>query len=110
MSTTSGSAEPEGPRPGRQDRGLDPGGMTEAEKRIAEWEARHDVAARGHRASPDVLQHYLAHERATHQGSPRTSAEEHGTPAPEAVPTAAPEPTTATRPRGLLSRLFRRKG
>lgn len=45
----------------------DPPGMTEAEKRIAEWEARHDVAARGHWSPPDVLQHYLAHERLVHE-------------------------------------------
>ena len=41
--------------------------MSEAEKRMAEWEARHDVAARGHRPAPDVLQHYLAHERLVHE-------------------------------------------
>ena len=37
--------------------------MSPAEKLAAEWEARHDVLARGHRADPLVLQHYLAHAR-----------------------------------------------
>jgi hypothetical protein len=37
--------------------------MTPAEKLIAEWEARHDVAARGSRATPGALQHYLAESR-----------------------------------------------
>ncbi|SFE85763.1 hypothetical protein [Blastococcus tunisiensis] len=41
----------------------DPLGMTEAEKLAAEWEARHDVASRGRRSAPDVVQHYVAHER-----------------------------------------------
>jgi hypothetical protein len=41
----------------------DPLTMTPAEKLIAEWEARHDVAARGRRATPGALQHYLAETR-----------------------------------------------
>ncbi|RBY90240.1 hypothetical protein DQ244_12295 [Blastococcus sp. TBT05-19] len=45
--------------------GPDPLQMTELEKRMAEAEARHDVAARGRRAAPDVVQHYCAHERVT---------------------------------------------
>ncbi len=37
--------------------------MSPEEKLIAQWEARHDVAARGHRADPLGLQHCLARER-----------------------------------------------
>ena len=54
------SATPE-PRPDR--RHPDPLTMTAAEKLICEWEARHDVAARGSRAVPGALQHYLSETR-----------------------------------------------
>ena len=37
--------------------------MTTAEEVIAEWEARHDVAARGSRASFGSVQHYLSESR-----------------------------------------------
>ncbi|MGY1704368.1 hypothetical protein ACI79C_07325 [Geodermatophilus sp. SYSU D00697] len=38
--------------------------MSPGEKLIAEWEARHDVAARGRRIDPAAaLQHYLSHTR-----------------------------------------------
>src|SRR3712207_9022170 len=38
--------------------------MSLAEKLAAEWEARHDVAARGRRIDPAAaLQHYLSHSR-----------------------------------------------
>jgi hypothetical protein len=37
--------------------------MTPAEKLICEWEARHDVAARGSRATPGAIQHYLSEAR-----------------------------------------------
>jgi len=40
----------------------DPLTLTPAEKLIAEWEARHDVVARGGRATPGALQHHLAVE------------------------------------------------
>lgn len=50
-----------------------PGEMSRAEKLAAEWEARHDVAARGHRADPLVVQHYLAHTR-TQEGRHRAAA------------------------------------
>ncbi|MFQ1002417.1 hypothetical protein [Modestobacter sp. SSW1-42] len=55
---------------GRPDRGAtghpapDPLAMSPAEKIAAEWEARHDVAARGRRAVPGAVQHYLAESRA----------------------------------------------
>ncbi|MGY1717602.1 hypothetical protein ACI8AG_00940 [Blastococcus sp. SYSU DS0552] len=59
-----------GPGAGRGRRAPDPLQMTAFEKRVCEWEARHDVAARGHRAAPDVVQHYLAHERLTEAARP----------------------------------------
>ncbi|MGY1635956.1 hypothetical protein ACI78V_04790 [Geodermatophilus sp. SYSU D00742] len=38
--------------------------MSPAEKLMCEWEARHDVAARGRRVDPAAaLQHYLSHSR-----------------------------------------------
>lgn len=38
--------------------------MSLAEKLVAEWEARHDVAARGRRVDPAAaLQHYLSHSK-----------------------------------------------
>ncbi|MGY1679948.1 hypothetical protein [Geodermatophilus sp. SYSU D01176] len=84
----------------------EPREMTEAEKRMAEWEARHDVAARGHRAGPDVLQHYFAHERLTH---PEPRAEEvHATPSERPAPRSG-RAGTADRPRGWLRRLLRRR-
>jgi hypothetical protein len=41
----------------------DPLAMTPGEKVAAEWEARHDVAARGRRGTPDAVQHYLSESR-----------------------------------------------
>ncbi|SHN89025.1 hypothetical protein SAMN05660350_05020 [Geodermatophilus obscurus] len=85
--------------------------MSEVEKRMAEWEARHDVAARGHRAGPDVLQHYFAHERLSH---PEPHGEEaHRTlPQQPALPQRPGARSTRTgradRPRGWLRRLLRR--
>jgi hypothetical protein len=37
--------------------------MSVAEKLACEWEARHDVAARGRIADPAPVQHYLEHVR-----------------------------------------------
>ncbi|MEI4280869.1 hypothetical protein [Klenkia terrae] len=42
----------------------DPLAMSPAEKVAAEWEARHDAAARGHSGSAGAVQHYLAESRA----------------------------------------------
>lgn len=96
----------------------DPLRMSEAEKRMAEWEARHDVAARGRRPAPDVLQHYLAHERLVHE----RLAGERPPPAVRPARTAARSDVAAApgtpgaalpaeeRPHGLLRRLFRRGG
>lgn len=103
-------------RPREAPRRATPGGappeMTEAEKRRAEWEARHDVAARGHHAAPDVVQHYVAHERLTHPSAPLTPVPHApagpGTPAagqPQARP--AEEGRQPRRP-GFLRRLFSR--
>ncbi len=101
---------------GRARPGGDPLQMSEAEKRMAEWEARHDVAARGHRAAPDVLQHYLAHERLVHEraaGERRTSAARTaGTAGIDPGRAPAPEetgPSAEKGPRGLLRRLFRHR-
>jgi len=54
---TSDSPEPVDPRR------PDPLTMTAAEKVMAEWEARHDVIARGSRATPGAIQHYLSESR-----------------------------------------------
>ena len=44
------------------------GFMSPAEKLAAEWEARHDVAARGRRVDPAAaLQHYLSHSKCEEQ-------------------------------------------
>jgi hypothetical protein len=52
--------------------------MSAAEKLMCEWEARHDVAARGGRIDPAAaLQHYLSHSRCSeelhHHDRPRPS-------------------------------------
>jgi hypothetical protein len=78
--------------------------MTEAEKRAAEWEARHDVAARGHRAGAETVQHYVAHERMTHPVRPHRAAEPVS---PEAVPRPVP-PARQPRPLSWWRRLFYR--
>ena len=104
MSIDSESPEPAGPGPARPTG--DPLQMTEAEKRAAEWEARHDVAARGRRPGAETVQHYVAHERLVRAAQPH----------PPGVP-AAPKPPEPVRPappprqsrlRGLLRRLLHR--
>ncbi len=103
--------------PGTSDAGrrravAEPLQMTEAEKAMAEWEARHDVASRGHRAAPDVVQHYLAHERLEHPASPRRDVARVPSPPPPVQPVVQSEPEEPgagdRRLRGLLGRLFRR--
>jgi hypothetical protein len=64
--------------------------MSAAEKLAVEWEARHDVAARHHHASPRAVQEYLSHQRAE---------ERHRAPAPQRH-AAAPEPAGGTEPPG----------
>lgn len=74
--TVDGSTTPaEPPRRDEQRKG-DVVSMSEAEKLAAEWEARHDVAARGRRSAPDVLQHYMAHERLVERSG--STAHPHG--------------------------------
>jgi hypothetical protein len=59
--------------------------MSPAEKLACEWEARHDVAARGRQVDPAAaLRHYLGHNRCEeevrHHGRPSRRAERHGRP------------------------------
>lgn len=93
----------------------DPLAMTEAEKRMAEWEARHDVAARGHRSPPDLLQHYLAHERLAQErlasaGRPAAGvgAHQEAAPTPQTEPQPKPQPATPDEGRRTSRRLLRR--
>jgi hypothetical protein len=60
--TSSQTPDPTGGR-ARPHAKPDPLSMTAAEKAIAEWEARHDCAARGSRATPGAIQLYLAESR-----------------------------------------------
>jgi len=46
--------------------------MSVAEKLACEWEARHDVAARGRIADPAPIQHYLTHTRCEDNRHPAT--------------------------------------
>jgi hypothetical protein len=64
--------------------------MSADEKLIAEWEARHDVAARGHRPDPQAVQHYLSRAHADEHGRPARRPAG-ATPAGAAVPAPAPE-------------------
>jgi hypothetical protein len=41
--------------------------ISPAEKLVCEWEARHDVAARGRRVDPAMLHRYLTHLRLEEQ-------------------------------------------
>jgi hypothetical protein len=61
MTTDSGSTRSAPTEKTR--RTSDPLEMTAAEKCMAEWEARHDVRARGHRGDPEAVQHYIAASR-----------------------------------------------
>lgn len=106
MSIDHGSPDPA--PPGRERMAGDPLQMTEAEKRVAEWEARHDVAARGRRPGAETVQHYVSHERLVHPAPPR--------PAGAPVPPHAPEPAVLPAPparqprlRSLLRRLLHRR-
>ncbi|MGY1736007.1 MULTISPECIES: hypothetical protein [unclassified Geodermatophilus] len=77
--------------------------MSLDEKLIAQWEAQHDVAARGHRCDPLGLQHQLSRERladSTRPPTPRRAAQagaaaESAGPPPEEA--RHPEPPTARR-------------
>ena len=98
---TTEDRTPRAPEPGRARRDADPLQMTEFEKRIAEWEARHDVAARGRRAAPDVVQHYCAHERLNEVCHARPAG------ASGATARRGPQPP-AQKPAGRLRYLFSR--
>ncbi|PWW23995.1 hypothetical protein JD79_03172 [Geodermatophilus normandii] len=77
--------------------------MSPGEKLIAQWEAQHDVAARGSRCDPLGLQHQLSRERLadrTRPPSPRTPAGATASRAadePAPAEAAHPEPPTARR-------------
>jgi hypothetical protein len=74
----------------------DPLAMSPGEKVAAGWEARHDVAARGHRADPGAVQHYLA---GTRTREVQRSGSTPSTVAPE--PVAVPGPPPAGSAAGL---------
>ncbi|GAB3309830.1 hypothetical protein GCM10027451_19960 [Geodermatophilus aquaeductus] len=80
--------------------------MSPDEKLIAQWEARHDAAARGHRPDPMAVQHYLSHAHAderAHAGRPVAPA------APEAArPAPHQEVAQGEAKRPWWRRLFRR--
>jgi hypothetical protein len=106
------SIEPQSPDragPGQERLAGDPLQMTEAEKRAAEWEARHDVAARGRRPGAETIQHYVAHERLVHAPEPHPAAAHAAAKAPEPPGQATPPPRPPQR-RGLLRRLLHRGG
>lgn len=112
MTTSDGPEHPAGRPPRREPRETaHPHDMSEAEKRMAEWEARHDVAARGHRGTPGVVQHYFAHERLTHSET-RAAPDRHVLPEQHVLPEEHAERSARAerieRPRGWLRRIFRR--
>jgi hypothetical protein len=68
----------------------DPLVMTPAEKAMAEWEARHDVLARGGRLAPGGVQHYLS-ESHSREACQRAAEPPHEHPR-RAVPGPPPVP------------------
>ena len=54
---------PQTPEEGPRGAPSDPLQMSVAEKLACEWEARHDVAARGRSLAPAPIQNYLTHTR-----------------------------------------------
>ncbi len=105
-STTPGAAGRTGSRP------VQPVEMTAEEKAICEWEARHDVAARGSRATPGDIALYLAQSRSRERcDEAARSRQEHlraAVPRPRPVPPnteefafrLAPPERHSRRPRG----------
>ena len=61
------------PRPRRES--SEPAQMSMAEKLACEWEARHDVAARGRTVSAAPVQHYLEHSRSEDNRHPHAAHE-----------------------------------
>jgi len=86
--TSSATSGPSGRPPRRP--APDPLVMTAEEKAICEWEARHDVAARGSRATPGSIQLYLAEsrsrERCEEAARPRPAPRHRVVPGPPPVP------------------------
>lgn len=118
--STDDRTSPTGPGATRQR--PDPLQMSAAEKVMAEWEARHDVAARGRSGDPEALQHYVARSRLGGPDRPRAAGAQ---PAPAPAPPASeeqdapvepvpPPPVVPAQPRArsgsLLSRLLHRSG
>lgn len=88
--------------------GPDPLDMTPGEKVAAEWEARHDVRARGSHGNPAAVQEYLRHARSEEHRQPA----QHPHPAAQApAPAPAPVPAAETTPKtSWLRRLFHPRG
>ncbi|MCZ2839153.1 hypothetical protein [Modestobacter sp. VKM Ac-2985] len=87
------ASEGSGPQDPRRHPAPDPLAMSPAEKVAAEWEARHDVAARGHRGTPGAVQHYLAESRtreAHHSGAHHSGGHTASAVPPSEAPPAAP--------------------
>ncbi|SFO71877.1 hypothetical protein SAMN05660464_0728 [Geodermatophilus dictyosporus] len=82
--------------------------MTEGEKLVAQWEAQHDVAARGSRCDPLGVQHQLSRarvaERAHAHPHGATASRAASVPAPSPAP-APPEPPPADPPADLTADL-----
>ena len=91
--TSSASPSPAA-RPNRRPAAT-PVEMTAEEKAICEWEARHDVAARGSRMSPGDVALYLAmsrsRERVEDAARPRPEHRRAAAPAPPPVPPSTEE-------------------
>ncbi len=87
---TSSATPDEAGRAGRPTRAVHE--MTAEEKAICEWEARHDVAARGSRATPGDIALYLAQSRS------RERVDEAARPRPEHLRAAprGPRPVPAS--------------
>ena len=81
------------PRPRRET--ADPVQMSLAEKLACEWEARHDVAARGGTPHAAPIQHYLTHVRCEDNRHSHPMGHEVHASSPE-----TPRPTVAPGLRG----------
>jgi hypothetical protein len=92
--TSSTTPDPAGRRAGSRP-AVTPVEMTAEEKAICEWEARHDVAARGSRPSMGSIQMYLAEsrsrERCDDAARPRPEHRHRSVPGPRPVPPSTEE-------------------
>lgn len=86
----------------------DPLDMSPGEKVAAEWEARHDVSARGSHANPAAVQEYLRHSRSEEHRHPAQPAHPAGEPAPQ--PPQPPQAAQPARKPSWLHRLLHRRG